>query len=153
MQTIILLAGLLLAGAPVFAQTAELRLKPIDFDNTLVLTLPDEGRALWQRAGRLLAQRGYAIRYASPDLLTLSTEAVDTRGAVTLGMALVINGHELRLQGYNNRMVLSADKQASWLEVVSYETGNGQRARQWQELERVARLLGGTVQYARAGPN
>ncbi|SET48889.1 hypothetical protein [Hymenobacter actinosclerus] len=141
----LLAAGLLLSSAPAFSQTAGLRTQPIDFDNTLVVTLPDEGQAAWQRAGRLLAQRGYLIRFASPELLTLSTEPVSNFTARLMGVYLVVEGPELHLQGY----IPAGDNVINWLQIIEYSTGRGLSGRRWQELEEIARLLGGTVRYAR----
>ncbi|NVO85059.1 hypothetical protein [Hymenobacter terrestris] len=135
-----------MTAVPTFAQTGGLRTKPIDFDNTIVLTLPDEGQAVWKRAGRLLAQRGYPVRFASPELLTLSTEPVGSYTQRLMGITFVVEGHELRLQGYYP----SGENGASWLSVMEYTNGQGIRGRSWKELEEVAKLLGGTVHYTRA---
>ncbi|MBT9395170.1 hypothetical protein KLP40_18525 [Hymenobacter sp. NST-14] len=153
MRVVFLLTLLLLLKLPALAQNAGLRPKPVSLDNTLVLTLPDEGQALWQRAGQLLAQRGYAIRYASPELLTLSTEVIAARSGPSLGITLTVVGHELQLRGYIDYTNIHGTQlsQSNSLMLIDYEEGNGRRARQWQELEDVARLLGGTRQYTRVG--
>ncbi|WP_019948119.1 hypothetical protein [Hymenobacter aerophilus] len=146
LRSVLLLAvGLLLGGAPAFAQTAGLRTQPIDFDNTLVVTLPDEGQVAWQRAGRLLARRGYLVRFASPELLTISTEPVNNFAQHLMGVYLVVDGHELQLQGY----IPAGDNTINWLHVIEYDNGKGVSGRRWQELEEIARLLGGPVRYAR----
>ncbi|OWP63272.1 hypothetical protein CDA63_09605 [Hymenobacter amundsenii] len=150
-----MLAGLLLLGVPALAQTpeprtppAELRAQPDKDDDTIVLTLPDEGRALWQRAGQLLARRGYPIRYASPELLTLTTEAIVPREANTMGLVLAVQGHELRLQAYTPNG--STTFPTVWFLMSNQSKGSGRDGHKWQELEEVARLLGGTRQYTRS---
>ncbi len=151
----LLLAGLLLLAGPALAQTAgprtppaELRTQPTKDDDTIVLTLPDEGRALWQRAGQLLARRGYPIRYASPELLTLTTEAIVPRGTEKMGVVLAVQDHELRLQAYVPNGTTTFP--VIWFFMVDQSNGNGREGRRWQELEEVARLLGGTRQYTRS---
>ncbi|NVO31085.1 hypothetical protein [Hymenobacter lapidiphilus] len=154
LRYVLLLSGLLfLTAVPTFAQTGGLRTKPIDFDNTIVLTLPDEGPAAWKRAGRLIAQRGYPIRFASPELLTLSTEVMGARKATPLGFTVAVNGHELHLRGFTSYTDIASYQTSSsaQLLLIEYMDSGNARGRQWQELEDVARLLGGTRQYTRVG--
>ena len=151
MKKLLLLAALALASPRAFAQQAEPHAQPTDNDDTIVLTLPDEGLAAWGRAGRLLAHRGYPIRYASPELLTLTTEPIFRRGTGTVGIVLLVEGHELRLQAYG--LISSEGSPAAEFRMTDRGGVLGGVARTWDELEAVARLLGGTVRYARSVNN
>ncbi|MBT2557549.1 hypothetical protein J7E24_07110 [Hymenobacter sp. ISL-91] len=139
----LLLPLLLLAVAPAFAQLPALHAAPEKNDDTVVLTLPDEGRVAWQRAAGVLAARGYTFRYSDADLLTISTDYIELESYDIIGLFVRVEGNRLLLRG-------------RWL-VNSTDAGNGEAvslggflsssASKWAELEAVARELGGTAAY------
>ena len=151
MKKLLLLAALALASPRAFAQQAEPHAQPTDNDDAIVLTLPDEGRTAWERAGRLLARRGYPIRSASPELLTLTTEPIIHEQAGVMGITLVVEGHELRLQAY--KPASSEASPAGSFRITDRGKLLGGVSRDWEELEAVAKLLGGTARYARSVNN
>ena len=139
----ILLLPLLLAVGPAFAQLPALHATPEKNDDTIVLTLPDEGRVAWQRAAGVLAARGYTFRYSDADLLTISTDYIGLESYDIIGLFVRVEGNRLLLRG-------------RWL-VKSTDTGSGEAVSlggflsgstsKWAELEAVARELGGTAAY------
>ncbi|SDX64949.1 hypothetical protein [Hymenobacter psychrophilus] len=151
MRYLPLLLVLLLLQLPALAQTDGRHAQPTDHDDTVILLLPDADRAAWQRVGRLLAQRGYPIRYASPELLTLTTEPIDVENIGVMGLLVVVEGHELRLQAYTPSS--GSESARTWLNVQDWGRWLGGTSRYWEEVEQVARLLGGTAQYTRSISN
>lgn len=138
-----LLLPLLLAGAPAFAQLPALHARPEKNDDTIVLTLPDEGRAVWQRAAGVLAARGYTFRYSDADLLTISTDYVRLESYDTIGLFVRVEGNRLLLRG---RWLSDDDVTGNGyaISMGGFLSGSGSK---WAELEAAARELGGTPGY------
>lgn len=134
---------LVLAGPAALAQNFTPHPEPDKNDDTIVLTLPDEGHVAWQRAAGVLATRGYTFRYSDADLLALSTDPITIEGARTMFIFVQVQGHQLLLRG---RWLGSNDQLGD-----AYATSRGGvlggTSNDWTELEAIARQLGGTATY------
>lgn len=139
----LLLPLLLLAVGPAFAQLPALRATPEKNDDTIVLTLPDEGRVAWQRAAGVLAARGYSFRYSDADLLTISTDYIELESHDIIGLFVRVEGNRLLLRG--RWLVNNTDAGSG--EAVSLGGFLSGSTSKWAELEAVARELGGTAAY------
>ncbi|MFD2784045.1 hypothetical protein [Hymenobacter rubripertinctus] len=147
MKKLLLLAALALAGPRTFAQLPALHAQPDKQDDTIVLTLPDEGRAAWQRAAGVLAARGYTFRYSDADLLTLSTDYIILERMGPIGVFVRVEGHQLLVRC---RYLNSADDSISKAQAVRMGGLLG-TSREWPELVAIARELGGTAAYYNSG--
>lgn len=143
MKKLLLLLLLALAGVPVFAQLPVLHAQPDKNDDTIVLTLPDEGREAWQRAAGVLAARGYTFRYSDADLLTLTTDFIDLKSTSNISVFVLVQGHQLLLRG----RWLTAAKLPGDAVAVRRNGFLGGTSSEWSELEVLAQQLGGTAAY------
>lgn len=139
---LLLLLLALAAAPPAFAQLPALHAQPERSDDTVVLTLPDEGRAAWQRAAAVLAARGYGLRHSDADLLTLTTDFTAIKHNNTLSIFVQVQGHQLLLRarciGSGDSITGASTVRRGGLLGTSYEL---------PELEAIAQALGGTAAY------
>ncbi|SDX64923.1 hypothetical protein [Hymenobacter psychrophilus] len=133
---------LALGAAPAVAQLPALHAQPERSDDTVVLTLLDEGRAAWQRAAAVLAARGYSLGHSDADLLTLTTDFTAIKHNNVLAVFVQVQGHQLLLRArwivFNEPISAARAVRRGGLLGTSYE---------WPELEAIAQALGGTAAY------
>ncbi|OWP63271.1 hypothetical protein CDA63_09600 [Hymenobacter amundsenii] len=134
---------LALAGAPAFAQGPVPHAQPDKNDDTIVLTLPDEGDVAWQRAAAVLVARGYTFRYSDADLLALSTDYSEFTLTSNISIFVLVQGHRLLLRG----RCLTGLTPPSNAQAIRRGGFLGGTSNDWTELEAVAQLLGGTAAY------
>ena len=116
---------------------------PQNADDTILLTLPNGGEAAWHRAAQVLVARGYTLAYSDAQLLTLNTDFTDIHGTSGyLSVFVFISGNQLTLRARSNATPIP---NASF-GIVRRGALLGV-SRDWQELEAIARDLGGTAGY------
>ncbi|NVO31086.1 hypothetical protein [Hymenobacter lapidiphilus] len=148
MKSILLVAALALTGPAVFAQTTPAgNLTADKKDNTLVVELPQEGVAAWQRVAQVLTDRGYPFAHSDINLLVLTTAFNPISSTSSLSVSAVVRGHQLTLRGRSESVSVVGTQ--SQLTTVRRSTSLAGVSEGWQELEAIARELGGTVRYSR----
>ncbi|SDX64977.1 hypothetical protein [Hymenobacter psychrophilus] len=148
MKTLLLVALLACTSPAVFAQKAIVgTTTPDKNDNTLVLELPEEGAAAWQRVARVLADRGYPFAHSDVNLLALTTAFNPISRTASLSVSALVRGHQLILRGRLEAITVVGSP--SQIVAVRRSAPLGGESEGWQELELIARELGGPVRYAR----
>lgn len=147
MKHLLLVALLALARPAAFAQGAiSGTTAPDKNDNTLVVELPEEGAAAWRRVARVLADRGYPFAHSDVHLLALTTAFNPISRTASLSVSALVRGHQLILRG--RLEAITTVGSPSQLVAVRRGAPLGGESEGWQELELIARELGGPVRYA-----
>lgn len=146
MKNVLLALLLALTGPAALAQTTPAGTLSTDRkDNTLLVELPDEGEAAWRRVAQVLLDRGYPLAYSDVNLLSLTTAFNPLNSTNSLSVSAVVRGHQLTLRGRSEAASIVGTP--SQLTVVRRGAPMGGTRPDWQELEDIARVLGGTVRY------
>lgn len=146
---LLLLAALLLSAPASFGQlssrvSSTLVLdKPFKGANTIIIALPDSGLAAWDKTSTTLAQQGFIMKASAPPL-TLATEPKVTVQAGNIAISAQVQGSNVLLRGTS-----SAANSASPAP-IEYRGRKGKATLlAWDQLDAVAKALGGKMEYTR----
>jgi len=148
MKALVLSAVLLFSAASSFGQvsvktSASLVLdKPFKGANTIIVALPDSGLVAWEKTAAALTANGYTVKSSDKRLLTLSTESKPTPQAGDVAVAAIVQGSKVLLTGTTGSSAAPA--------IIEYRgKKSGPALLPWEQLETVAKSLGGTTEYTR----
>ena len=138
MKSVLLLPLLVALPSVSLAQTV-----PAKGANTIAVVLPDSGIVVWKKTAQVLTMRGYSLKATDKDLLTLSTESKSTGRAGEVVIRATVIRRTVMLGGNFTTAILDGSGAR-----ITYRGMQGSPFMvAWNELQEVAKALGGALTY------
>ena len=138
MNSVLLLPLLVALPSVSLAQTV-----PAKGANTVAVMLPDSGIVAWKKTAQVLTMRGYGMKATDKDLLTLSTDSKPAGRAGEVVIRATVIGRTVMLGGNFNTGIINTSGSR-----ITYRGMQGSPFMiAWEELNDVAKALGGTLTY------
>ena len=138
MNSVLLLSLLVALPFVSLAQTV-----PAKGANTIAVMLPDSGIVAWKKTAQMLTMRGYGLKATDKDLLTLSTDGKPAGRAGEVVIRATVIGRTVMLGGNFNTGIINTSGSR-----ITYRGMQGSPFMSaWEELNDVAKALGGTLTY------
>lgn len=115
---------------------------PVKRNNTIIVTMPDSGQALYKLSASTLLQNNFSIKSAMPDLLILNTDAKDFKyGTFFLNISIIKN--QIFIRGTYICPVFGETPSSIFYAGMK---GSAQMI-SWEDMVKFAKQFGGAIQY------